>query len=363
MTNYNSLLTRAIEDYDDKTILRRLRNEFSTHFQSFFLENGFSQAPAGKLVPKDDASVLFTGSTISTLKPVLLSGSIPPNGLFMVQDCLRTQNSRRIQDNNYVPNWSSMFLSTGTLSQYDDVEKVSKLFWQFLTERLCLNPNTIKIHIASSDVDLVDFWKNLGLDQYLVFDTKEPVYYTHKFGIDGITGRNCNIAIKGPYSEEYGDIGNIIIIEAGERKLGVEMAFGVETAISRMTGLPTPIHAAPIAEFLPTETNDELKIADAVAASTFIMRSGIKPVADGRGRVLRSYLQGIAELLPRTMSTPADLERASKQMEKVCFGTASKSAGGLIAAYVSSYQDLKEKMGPDRAILNKRLTKLAVDFA
>lgn len=362
MANFNDLLISAFDDIDDKSFLRRLRNEFSAQFQSFFLQNGFFQAAAGNLVPANDKSVLFTGSTITTFKPVLLSGRISSNGLFMIQNCLRTQNAGQMHEDSFVPIWSSMFLSTGTLSRYDDLEKVSGLFWGFLTERLRLNPDSIRINIAASDTDLVAPWKDLGLARHLVFDTKEPVYYTHKFGIDGVTGRNCNIAIRGAYSDEFRDIGNIIVIESGDRKLGVEMAFGVETAISRILSLPTPIHAAPIAEFLSPSTNEELKIADAVAASTFILRSGIKPVADGRGRVLRSYLQGIGELLPQTRLLPADLETASKQMERACFGSVSNNVGEFIARYVSSYQSLKEEVGPDRAVLNRRLTKATLDF-
>ncbi len=358
MKMFNRQLKTAIASPADKAQIRVLRDAFCSEFRGHFLEAGLSEYPPGSLVPETDATVLFTGSTISTLKPVFMEERIPPQGVFMVQQCLRTQNAMTIQDEAFVPRWSSAFMSTGTLSQYADLDKVSALFWSFLTQRLGLDQDKIKVHIASSDKDIIRFWKAAGLEQHLVFDTKDPVYYTHKYGIDGVRGRNCNIAIQGPSSEEYRDIGNIIVVETDHKKLAVEMAYGVETAISRMLGVPTPIHAAPMAEFLPTDTVEESKIADALAASTLILNAGIRPVATNRGRVLRRYLQGIAELQPRTNISSETLQIAAESFEQCSLGVRS-DAGAFVAKYVEDYRLLKANSSPDRGKLNRTLTQSA----
>ena len=357
MKAFNAILEKAAFMPEDKSQARILRDIFCKEFHDHFLASGFSQYPAGSLIPETDTSVLFTGSTISTLKPVFMEERIPEQGVFMIQQCLRTQNAMQIQESSFVPKWSSAFLSTRTLSRYEDLDKVSDLFWTFLTQRLGLDQTKIRVHIASSDADILGYWKGSGLEHQLLFDTKEPVYYTHKYGIDGVRGRNCNIAIKGHGSDEFRDIGNIIIIETDDKKLAVEMAYGVETAISRMLGVPTPIHAAPMAEFLPVGTTDELKIVDALAASTLILSADIKPLATNRGRVLRRYLQGISELQPNTSLTYADLQEASEKFEQSCIGTQS-DAGAFIAKYVADYQALKATSVPDRGKLNKKLTQI-----
>jgi alanyl-tRNA synthetase len=356
MTNFKDLYRDFSNLNGGKEQVRECRNAFRSEFESHFSAAGFSRHPGGSLIPEHDMSVLFTGSTISTFKPIFMEGKIPDQGLFMLQHCLRTQNANRIQDETFNPAWSSYFSSTGTLSRYADLDNASHMLWSFLTDRLGIEPENIRVNIKSSDHDLLNYWTSVGLESQLVRDTKEPVYYTHKFGIEGVAGRNCNVAIRSQTTGEYRDIGNIIVIETEQQKLAVELAYGVETAISRILDLPTPIHAAPISEFLPTASSQEVKIADAVAASTLIVREGVKPVATNRGRVLRRYLQGVAELLPHTDMTVGQLMQASEHFERQCYGDAS-DAGHFIAEYISNYQQMKSEPGPKRGDLNKKITQ------
>ncbi|MCL2468915.1 MAG: alanine--tRNA ligase-related protein [Alphaproteobacteria bacterium] len=357
MYKFSKILEKAFANPADKAQTRTLRDMFCHAFRMHFQNAAMAEIPPGNLIPETDKTVLFTGSTISTLKPLLMEETIPPQGIFMIQQCLRTQNAVSIQDESFTPCWSSAFISTGTLSHYKDLDKISALFWSFLTQRLELDQSKIRVHITNTDSDIAHYWKAAGLEQHLVFDTKNPVYYTHKYGIDGVRGRNCNIAIQDPYSNEYKDIGNIIVIETDKKKLAVEMAYGVETAISRILGFPTPIHAAPMAEFLPTHTSAELKITDALAASVLILNAGIKPVATGgRGRMLRRYLQGIAELQPYTDISSIDFQKAAESFEVHNLGKKS-NVGLFIVKYLEDYRKLKSTLAPDRGTLNRALTQ------
>ncbi|WP_459176103.1 hypothetical protein [Ewingella americana] len=265
-------------------------------FSQAFSGAGFTFHQPDGLIPSHDKSTLFTGSTISTFKPYLQQNAgLVLNPMFTVQDCLRTQNNLAMQDVVNYPKWSSLFSSVGAIGRYQDRYLIVQALRDFISNLELNTPARLRINIASRDHDIIDMLEAEGMADYLHFDSQQPAYYCHKFGMDGITGRNCNLAVSSD-GETFMDIGNLIVIESAQAPLGVEAAFGLETIVTRMHGLCSSILALSAATCFSIHSAENLYIIDALVACVAIMSFDIQPIANNRGRVLRRYLQGLNQL-------------------------------------------------------------------
>lgn len=327
---------------NDRKRIAAMRDGIRQKFSEFFNAKGFARKEPGKMIPEDDESVLFTGSTISTFKPYLRAGNVPQNGLYMIQSCLRTQNTGILKNRNKQPQWASYFSSIGALTQPSSLDELSAQTWEFYTNYLGIPSDQLKVRIASKDVDLLKHWQNAGLEDHLEFDQNDPVYYTHKFGMDGVSGRNCNLAVIDHKSGELRDIGNIIVIETEEATLGAEIAFGVETIVSRLLGFPNPIAASLMADIVPVKNENSLKLADAISSSMVILDTGERPVVTNRGRVLRKYLQAVSDLREDAEVSIDEIEEYAREFELREFNSLSMLPS-KIAEYVHTYEQLKAK--------------------
>jgi hypothetical protein len=287
--------------------VRALRDEVHAQFDAVFTSAGSALHSPGPLIPRVDDTVLFTGSTISTFKPYLLSNAIPSGGFHMVQRCLRTQNTSKLSDATSAIQWASYFSSIGAVAQYEQLPRLLHNTWHLFAEKLSLADDRLLIRVSSADHDLVRAIDALGLTGRASFDTEPHTYYQHRFGLTDISGRNCNIAVRGPDGDTFRDVGNVIVIEQRGKPIAMEVAFGVETIASRVLGLASPIHASPIADIIPLSNDLVSRLADALAAAMAILHAGIRPIATNRGRVLRKYLHGIHRIKSALGITNADV--------------------------------------------------------
>lgn len=355
-----NLVPICVEDIEqtanDRVKIRAMRDGIRAGFSDFFNTHGFTRHEAGRIIPEHDESVLFTGSTISTFKPYLEKQNVPSNGLFMIQSCLRTQNTKILKDDSKRPQWASYFSSIGALTTYDNLDEISKLTWLFYTDFLGIPEDKMRVRIASKDIDLLSHWKKAALNDRLEHDANNPVYYTHKFGMESVSGRNCNLAVVDHRTQELRDIGNIIVIERAGEPIAVEIAFGVETIVSRLLGFPNPIAASLIADIVPVKNEYSLKLADAISSSVVILDSGERPVATNRGRVLRKYMQAIGDYREKAAVTLDEIEKFASDFEKEEFGKVT-SIPSKIREYVSAYEHLKRRgLGVEE--VNKELSSI-----
>lgn len=322
-------------------------------FSQAFVGAGFAFHQPDSLLPSHDKSTLFTGSTISTFKPYLQQSaehSLRP--MFTVQDCLRTHNNLSLHRVENYPKWSSLFCSVGAIGRYQDRYLITQALRTFLA-RLGLNtPARLRINIASRDEDLIDMLTGEGMAHYLYYDSQPPAYYRHKFGIEGVTGRNCNLALSCD-GETFMDIGNLIIIEDAQAPLAVEAAFGLETIVTRMHGLRSSILALSAAPCFTTFSADELYIIDALVACVAIMSLNIRPTATNRGRVLRRYLQGLNQLRLNNALSIDFIAEVAMRFESTHYGT--RHIHAHIGQYLHQHTQLlrQEQAAP---VINKRIS-------
>ncbi|SET64585.1 hypothetical protein [[Clostridium] polysaccharolyticum] len=297
--------SHKVEEFTEKII-----SNFKVCFRNF----GYIEHSDIPINSKADTSVYFIGSTISVLKPYLITEEIPDKGYFLVQRCIRTQNLK-IMLNGGKLNWSSYFRSIGTLSPYSRLNEVGMEIWEYLTEYLKIPSSDIRIRVSSKDEDLLGIWKSHRFKPCLEIDSKEQLYYKHKYGMEHIRGRNLNFALRKDDTDSFEDIGNLIVIEKGNDKLAVELAFGVSTMIARMNSLDNAIQSSTICKF-SDYTEEKSYLLDSLAVAVHLIHEGLRPTASNtRGRLLRSYIRNMQSYCNRFQYSVERLCEEAKQYE------------------------------------------------
>jgi len=340
---------RINELHAERSLIADMRDDIRRKFVEHFGSCGFFEHQPSGLIPKYDKSVLFTGSTISTFKPYFVDSNRPNKDFYIVQNCLRTQNALNLTKDEIEPQWASYFSSIGTFNSYTKLSYLCAQTWEFFADSLHVPISQLRVRVSSKDRDLYGFWKKSMKPQCLEVDANTSSYYTHKFGLQNVYGRNCNLAIFDRVNGVLRDIGNIIVIEVDEEPYAMEIAFGVETIVSRLLGLSMPIGAAPIADIVPCITPHSMKFADALCAAMVILKEGERPIATNRGRVLRKYLQGVSYLRHKINVTPEDIARYAENFQSKYLALSS-DIPSKICRYVIEYENLKAREIPSEKI-------------
>jgi alanyl-tRNA synthetase len=123
----------------------QIRNEYL----KFFEERGHVIIPRAKLIPYSDPTTLFTGSGMQPLLPYLL-GEQHPDGVRLVnsQTCLRAQDIDDVGDNRHTTFFE--MLGNWSLGDYFKEQQI-RWFFEFLTERVGLDPNKIYVSVFIGD--------------------------------------------------------------------------------------------------------------------------------------------------------------------------------------------------------------------
>jgi alanyl-tRNA synthetase len=118
---------------------RQIRNEYL----KFFEDHGHKIITRAKLIPYNDPTTLFTGSGMQQLMPYLL-GETHPDGVKLVnsQTCLRAQDTEDVGDNRHTTFFE--MLGNWSLGDYFKEQQI-RWFFEFLTEKVGLNPNNIYV--------------------------------------------------------------------------------------------------------------------------------------------------------------------------------------------------------------------------
>ena len=263
------------------------------NYTDYFTLNGYKNNEPVMITSGMDKSVYFIGSAISVLKPKLLNKDIDNTGDFIIQRAIRTRGIQNL-DVPEISEWCSYFDASGILVKYDCMDKLVYDIFDFLNKKLNIETKDLMIRISSSDTDLINSLKNIDSNIKREFDTKPEVYYKHKYGLQdfGIFGRNFNIAIKDPNSEEYKDIGNIIVIESDKEKYGVECAIGLNSIIMRREGLKSSIEASNIVDVYSLNKPEDYKFADCLSVVSHLAYEDVSRLADRSPNYLyRKYLK------------------------------------------------------------------------
>lgn len=304
---------------------------------NFFKDKGHVVIPSAPLVPIDDSTTLFTSSGMQQLVPYL-KGESHPQGTRLVdaQPCFRSEDIEEIGDNRHTTFFE--MLGNWSLGDYFKEDQL-KWFWEFLTQELGLDENSLHITLfegsdkVSKDEESYDILKNLGIEDD----------HIHWYGTDknwwsraGTPDEMPSGEIGGPTSEvffeftqvehdtKYGDnchpncdcgkyleIGNSVFMEYVKiknklKKLpsqNVDFGGGLERLAAATQNAPDIFEIdifKPIILEIEKTTDKKYEgdnkvpmriIADHLRAATFMIAEGIEPSNKREGYVLRRLLR------------------------------------------------------------------------
>ena len=142
-------------------------NEIRQAYLKFFADRGHVIIPRANIVPKEDATTLFTGSGMQPMIPYLL-GEKHPDGVRLVdsQVCFRAEDIDEVGDNRHTTAFE--MLGNWSLGDYFKQEQVPWM-WEFLTEVVGLDPKKLYItcfigapeYDIPKDTEAAEIWQKL----------------------------------------------------------------------------------------------------------------------------------------------------------------------------------------------------------
>ncbi|HCP09045.1 MAG TPA: hypothetical protein DIT25_04600 [Candidatus Moranbacteria bacterium] len=308
-------------------------------FKEHFFSLGYHEETPVLITSGIDSSVRFIGSHISVFKPYLIQERIPNPGIFMRQNCLRTRNADKLLEDSFALGWGSYFTSLGAIAPAERLKETCVDTFNFFKKQLNISPENILIRINSSDDDLVEACRENLNDENLEFDKEKEEYYKHKIGVEGISGRSFNIALRNSDGKGFADVGNIILLSNNKKILGVELALGSSTILKELYGLDHVLDCSPVIGLENIDNNLRRKFEDAIITSVVLFNEGLRPFGKhNRNRILKQYLKALAYF---KMKSGIDFEKLSEIItgfEKREFPDSEDRLSGLIIEIIKTYE-------------------------
>jgi len=138
-------------------------------FLAFFVEKGCVRYASAALVPENDPTTLFTVAGMSQFKDMFLGrGTHPFTRATTVQKCIRTNDILNV---GRTARHHTFFEMLGNFSFNDYFKKEAIHWaWEFLTQRLALDPDRLSVSVHQLDDEAYRIWKDeIGLPATRIF--------------------------------------------------------------------------------------------------------------------------------------------------------------------------------------------------
>jgi alanyl-tRNA synthetase len=295
-------------------------------FLEFFRERGHTIVPSSPLVPGNDPTLLFTNAGMVQFKDVFLGKDR--------RDYVRATSSQRcvraggkhndLENVGYTARHHTFFEMLGNFSFGDYFKRDAIRFaWEFLTQRLQLDPARLWVTVFRDDDEAADIWlKEIGVSPdrfsrmgeasnfWAMGDTGpcgpcSEVFYDHGPEVPG--------GPPGSPDEEgdrYVEIWNLVFMQFDRAANGtltplpkpsVDTGMGLERTAAVLQGVQSNYDidlfrnliraAAELAHTKDLESSSLRVIADHIRACTFLIVDGVLPSNEGRGYVLRRIIR------------------------------------------------------------------------
>lgn len=304
----------------------RSGQEIREAFIEFWQEKGSHHYPSFSLLP-DDPSLLFTIAGMVPFKPYYLGIREPeyPHAVTS-QKCVRTND---IENVGRTARHHTFFEMLGNFAwgSYFKNEAITWA-WEFLTERVELDPGRLYVSIYKEDEEARDVWRNkvrLSEDRILRFGQDENYWFMGETGPCGPCSEiyydrgerygcgspTCGV---GCDCDRYMEIWNLVFTQYDRQKDGtllplprnnIDTGMGLERLTSIIQDVETDYETN---LFMPLINHTCRKagihygdggrtdmavrvIADHIRSVAFMLADGVLPANDGPGYVLRRLLR------------------------------------------------------------------------
>lgn len=154
-------------------------NDIRAAYLKFFADRGHTVIPRANLVPKEDATTLFTGSGMQPMIPYLL-GAEHPAGVRLTdsQVCFRADDIDEVGDNRHTTAFE--MLGNWSLGDYFKAEQIPWM-WEFLTDVVKINPENLYVtcfigapeYDIPKDTEAAELWQKLFASKKLSHKTAD----------------------------------------------------------------------------------------------------------------------------------------------------------------------------------------------
>ncbi len=298
-------------------------NQIRTAFTSFFEEKGHVVRPSASLIP-NDPTLLLTNAGMVPFKPYFLGEETPPHKrATTVQKVVRTIDIDIIGSTK---RHLSFFEMPGNFS-FGDYFKEDAIAWsyEFVTERLGLDPDLLWYTVFETDDEAADIWSRIvPSDRIQRRDEKENFW---QMGVPGPCGPSSEIFYDkgdgfgqggGPAigdEDRFVEVWNLVFMQniqdepyhvigdlpakSIDTGMGLERMAAVLQDVPSVFDIDTISHVRDAASSYTGLTYGENELhdvslrilADHGRAVTFLIADGVVPSNDGRGYVLRRILR------------------------------------------------------------------------
>jgi hypothetical protein len=342
-----------------KEHVETLVNNFKNHYSSL----GYKEELPIEISSGIDPTVRFIGSHISVFKPYLIEDNVPNPGLFMRQNCLRTRNADKLLDDDYFPNWGSYFPSIGAITPPERLNEACEEAFNFFEKQLAISLENILIRINSTDTDLMNACSQHYGANKLEIDSKNIEYYRHNIGMEGVHGRNFNIALRNSNKDGFTDIGNIILLETLQKQLCIEIALGSTTILKQLYGLNHVQDCTPVIGLNIENETIKRKFEDAIITSTVLFHEGLRPLGQhNRNRILKQYVRSLSYFRGKSRINIEDLSKIISGFEKQEFPESTNLTAEVVVEFVRSFENelsAKKNLNDDDRKIKDSLELLA----
>ena len=295
-------------------------------FLAYFKSKQHQIVASSSLIPKNDASLLFTNAGMVQFKDTFLGvESRPYTRATSSQRCVRAGGKHNDLDNvGYTARHHTFFEMLGNFSFGDYFKREAIQFaWEFLTQHLKLPEEKLWVTVFREDDEAADIWLNemkVSPTRFSRCDEEEnfwsmgdtgpcgpcsEIFYDHGEDIPG-----------GPPGSEtadldrYIEIWNLVFMQYNRSadghltllpKPSVDTGMGLERISAVMQGVHNNydidlFQALISAAAKLTQTHDHSKtslrvLADHIRSSAFLIIDGVIPNNEGRGYVLRRIVR------------------------------------------------------------------------
>jgi len=304
-------------------------NELRELFLAFFEEKEHLRLPSFQLIPQNDASLLLINSGMAPMKTWFTGEQEPPRKrVCTCQKCIRTTD---IENVGKTSRHGSYFEMLGNFS-FGDYFKHDAIVWtwEFLTERLGIDPGLLYPSVYIEDNEAFDIWVNvvgiaperickLGKDDNFWDHGSGPcgpcseVYYDrgreNGCGDPGCApGCDCDrfVEVWNNVFTQFDNDGAGNYTELSQKNIdtglgldrlacvcqGVDSMFEVDTTVS----IINKVSEISSVDY-KVNANSDISIrviTDHIRASTMMICDGVLPSNEGRGYVLRRLLRRAA---------------------------------------------------------------------
>jgi len=304
-------------------------NELREMFLAFFEEKGHLRLPSFPLIPQNDASLLLINSGMAPMKTWFTGEQEPPRKrVCTCQKCIRTGD---IENVGKTARHGTYFEMLGNFS-FGDYFKHDAIVWcwEFLTERLGMDPNLLYPSVYLDDDEAFKIWTEVvGIaPERMTKLGKEDNFWDHGSGpcgpcsevyFDRGAERGCGKPTCAPGCEcdRYVEIWNNVFTQfdndgsgnyselaqknidtgMGLERLacvcqGVGGLFEVDTIVSIINKV-SDISSVPYGKSHDSDVSIRI-ITDHIRSATMMICDGVLPSNEGRGYVLRRLLRRAA---------------------------------------------------------------------